>query len=129
MELSYFLAQIFGLLLIIFSIAFLFRPIIVTVAIRDLRPFSFTMLLAGLLGVTGGLFIILTHPIWEFSWRGIITLFGWIMLFKGVMYIAFPDTLRFTATSMVNGIEKRTVMLLLILVLGCYLTLHGFKLW
>lgn len=129
MELSYFLAQIFGLLFIIFSIAFLFRPVIITVAIRDLRPFSFTMLLAGLLGVTGGLLIILTHSIWEFSWRGVVTLFGWIMLLKGVMYIAFPDMLRFTATSMINGTGKRSVMLLLILVLGCYLTLHGFKLW
>lgn len=129
MELSYFLAQVFGLLLIIFSMTLLLRPTIVTVAIRDLRPYSFTMLLAGLLGVTGGLSIILTHAIWEFTWRGIITLFGWIMLFKGVMYMAFPDMLRFTATSMVNGIGKRTAMLLLVLALGCYLTLHGFQWW
>lgn len=129
MELSYFLAQLFGLILIVFAVALFLRPTIITVAMRDLRPYSFTMLMAGFLGVIGGLAIILSHNVWEFSWRGIITLFGWLAFIKGITYIAFPDFLRFTATSMLNGRGKRNIMLLLVLLLGVYLAVKGFGLY
>lgn len=126
MELSNFLAQLFGLTLMIFAAAILLRPTIVTVAIRDLRPFSFMMLMAGFAGITGGLAIILSHNIWEMSWRGVITLFGWIALLKGITYVAFPDFLRFSAISMLNGRGKRTIALALAFALGFYLAYRGF---
>ncbi len=126
MEFSYFLAQLFGLTMMIFAASILIRPTIVTVAIRDLRPFSFTMLMAGFVGIVGGLAIILSHNIWEMSWRVIITLFGWSALLKGITYVAFPDFLRFTATSMINGKGKRTAVLILVFLFGAYLTYRGF---
>ena len=128
MELSYFLAQFFGLLLVIFGLASLLRPMLITVAIRDLRPYSCAMLIAGLLGVVAGLLVILTHNVWEMSWRVIITLFGWMALFKGIIYIAFPDFLRFTAIGMINGRGKRAMLLVVVLLLGFYLTIKGFGL-
>lgn len=126
MELSYFLAQMFGLTYIIFAGALFLRPTLVTVAIRDLRPFSFVMLMAGFIGIVAGLAIVLSHNIWELSWRGLITLFGWVALIKGITYVAFPDFLRFTATGMINGKGKRNAMLALMFLLGCYLTFKGF---
>lgn len=126
MELSHFLAQLFGFTLMIFSAVLMLRPMIVTVAIRDLRPFSFSMLMAGFAGIVGGLSIILIHNIWEISWRGLITLFGWSALIKGVTYVAFPDFLRFTATGMLNGKAKRNAALIVTFLVGAYLAYSGF---
>ena len=126
MELSYFLAQLLGLTLMLFAAMILLRPTITTVAIRDLRAYSFEMLLAGFLGIVGGLAVVLSHNIWEFSWRGIITLMGWAALLKGISYVAFPNFMRFTAASMLNGKRKRTTVLIVVFLLGSYLVYHGF---
>lgn len=126
MELSYFLAQLIGLTLMIFSLAVLFRPVIITGIVRDLRPDSFPMLLAGTMGIIGGLAIILSHNVWEMDWRLAITLLGWIALLKGVSYVAFPQMLRFSANQVFAREGVRMVLLIATLLLGAYLTYHGF---
>lgn len=126
MELSYFLAQLLGLTLMIFAAVVLLRPTITTVAIRDLRAYSFEMLMAGFLGIMGGLAIVLAHNIWEFSWRGIITFIGWATLLKGISYVAFPNFLRFTAVGMLNGKRKRSTVLIMVFLVGSYLAYQGF---
>jgi hypothetical protein len=127
MELSLFLAQLFGLTLIIFALVALMRPAFIESVMRDLQPYSFSLLLAGFIGIVGGLAIVLTHNVWEFSWRGLITLFGWSAIAKGVSYVAFPDTLIATAGS-VLGRKRRKLVLVIMLAMGMYLTYHGFGL-
>ncbi len=126
MELSIFLAQLFGLIMIIFSLSALYRPQIIIESVRSLRPYSFSALMAGFISTVAGLSIILTHNIWEFSWVGVVTLFGWAALLKGVAYVAFPDKIISTANN-VLGSKQRKVALTLALLVGCYLTYHGFS--
>lgn len=128
MELSLFLAQLFGLTLMIFTVIAMFRPVLITVAMRDLRPYSFLMLMAGFIGIVGGIAIIISHNIWEFSWRGVVTLFGWASLLKGITYVAFPDMLKITSGGIFEGKRNRMVVLSLAFLLGVYLTYHGFGL-
>ena len=125
MELSLFLAQLFGLSLIIFSVGALFRPEIIFEAVRDLRPYSFPMLMAGFVGIVGGLAIVLTHNVWEVSWRGVITLFGWSALLKGITYVAFPEVVVGAGRVMLSG-SRRTPMMVVMLLLGVYLADYGF---
>lgn len=126
MELSYFLAQLLGLTLIIFAGIAMFRSAIITATIRDLRPYSFSMLLAGFAAIVAGLSIILTHNIWEFSWIGLITLFGWSALLKGVTYVAFPNFIIGTANKALVGRKSIKLWVVVMFVLGVYLTYKGF---
>ncbi len=125
MELSLFLAQLFGLLLLIFiAIAFI-RPQYIEGVLRDLKPHSFSMLLAGFVAIVVGLMVILTHNVWDMSWRVVITLFGWAALLKGITYVALPETLIATADKALQG-RYRQATLTLAFLLGCYLTYQGF---
>lgn len=126
MEISFFLAKLFGSTLMIFTLVAMIRPTIVTVAMRDLRPLSFVMLMAGFLGILGGLAIIITHNVWELSWRGVVTLFGWAALSKGIFYVAFPETLRITAGGFIEGKRNRMILLVFGFLLGVYLAYYGF---
>ncbi len=125
MELSYFLAQLIGLTVIIFASVALLQPTFIAAAIRDIRPFSFSLLVAGLIGIVAGLAIVLTHNVWEASWRVVITLMGWAALVKGIAYLVFPESLMRTAVNVFEGKRQRVVLIVSIL-FGCYLVYHGF---
>ena len=127
MELSYFLAQLFGLTMMIFSLIALFRPRVIS-AIMQEKPSSLAMLLAGFVGIVAGLAIVLSHNIWEMSWVGVVTLFGWAALLKGMVYVICPDTMLSTANNVLAGKTRRRVVLLLAFVFGCYLAYNGFAL-
>ncbi len=125
MELSYFLAQLFGLTIIIFSMVAFFQPAIIAATIRDMKPSSFPLLMAGFVGIFGGLAIILSHNVWEMGWRLLITLFGWIALVKGITYVAFPELIMRTGSRLLEG-KWRKMFLAITFLLGCYLVYHGF---
>jgi uncharacterized membrane protein len=125
MELSNYLAQLLGLTLMIFTALALIRPVIITLAMRDLRPFSFAMMLAGFIGIFGGLAIILSHNIWEPSWRVLVTIFGWAALIKGVTYVAFPEQLKLTSNKLLEGRWPRTIILVAAFLLGLYMAYSG----
>ena len=93
MELSYFLAQLMGLSLAIFSAIGIIRPRIIGDAIKKFDTNPLTTLFFGFAGIVIGLSVILSHNIWEFSWLGVITLFGWAALAKGVLYLIAPNVL------------------------------------
>lgn len=126
MELSFFLAQLFGLTMMLFLVTIWLRPKIIDAVMDDLRPYSFTMLMAGFVGVVGGLAVILSHNVWEASWRVIITLFGWAALIKGITYVAFPEVLRGTAKGVLSTPRRRNALLLVAFLVSAFLTVKGF---
>lgn len=126
MELSLFLAQLMGLGLIIVSIAGLFRPQLVSAAIRDFDHEAFSTLAIGSLTVFVGLAIVLAHNIWDGTWRVWVTLFGWASLIKGTTYLVAPRFLvRLTRALLQNKAWIRGT-LILGLILGCYMAFKGF---
>lgn len=127
MELSLFLAQLFGLTIMIFTVLALLQPKVVSEAVRSMQPYSFSVLVAGFIGVIAGLALILSHNIWEWGWRGVITLFGWAALVKGISYLIFPNLLIRTANSLLLG-KRRTLFLSIAFLLGAYLAYQGFML-
>ena len=126
-ELSEFLAQLFGLTMMIFALTVLLRPAIIVGALRDLKPYSFCSLMAGFIGVIGGLAIILSHNVWVRDWPVLITLFGWAALLKGITYIAFPEYIMSTATHVLDGSKRRIVILAVAFLFGLFLASKGFS--
>jgi len=127
MELSLYLAQLFGLTMIILVTIVAFRPVLIERVMSELRTSSFAMLVAGFVGVMGGLAVVLSHNVWEFNWRGLVTLFGWAALIKGITYVAFPDHIIKLGERFMRG-SQRNIPLLIMFLLACYLTYSGFNL-
>ena len=125
MELSYFLAQLMGFSLAIFAVVGLIRPRIVSDAVRKFDTSPLTALLFGFGGIVVGLAIILTHNIWEYSWRGAITVVGWASLIKGITYMLAPNVLLKIGNSVYRNDLNIRVVLLIAFVAGMYLASKG----
>ncbi len=56
-------------------------------------PYPYRLLTAILLLVIG-LAIVINHNLWTPFWRIIITLFGWLLVVKGAVYLVFPQIMK-----------------------------------
>ncbi len=128
MEVSYFLAQLMGLSITIFAVIGIIRPRIVTDAIRTFEANSLTSLFFGFTAIVVSLAIILNHNIWELSWVGVVTLFGWLGLLKGIAYLLAPQVLLSSGLAMYKTSTNIRAVLILALLLGLYLSYTGFAL-
>ncbi len=126
MELSYFLAKLIGLTLAIFALGALMRPVVISRVMRDFNTHSFTTLLAGFMGMVIGLAMVLSHNVWESSWRVIITIFGWIALLKGLSYIFAPQAILGTAQGILGTPGRARVVLIIAFLFGAFLAYKGF---
>jgi hypothetical protein len=126
MELSLFLAKILGAVFTAFSVAGLMRPKIISDALRDFDHESFARLIAGCAGIGVGIAVILQHNVWAWDYRGLITLFGWTALLKGVSYLLIPKQAVNFTKSMMKSKSQMQVFLGATLLIGLYLLYSGF---
>jgi len=89
MDVSIFLARFWGWYLIIFFVVLSFNPKRIKQIFEDLKDEKF-LIIASFIAIIVGLLNILFHNIWETNWKLIITLIGWIALFKGLSLFIFP---------------------------------------
>ena len=126
MELSFFLAKVMGIVFLAFGVGGLMRPHMIRDAVRDFDHESFARMALGCMAIALGIGIILTHSIWEYSWRGVITVFGWLVFIKGGLYMYAPKSMhRFTKNYLGKEGTLR-LFLFVIVILGAYLTYKGF---
>ena len=83
--------------------------------------------LSGLLALTVGIAMAVSHSVWELSWRGLITLFGYLSIAKGVVRIGFPEVPEKTSSFFVTSSTARWLWIGLALLIGGYLTCVGFN--
>ncbi|MCF6276725.1 MAG: hypothetical protein L3J07_02635 [Candidatus Magasanikbacteria bacterium] len=93
MDISLYFAQVFGLFFFISGVAILINrkeyKKIFSKFIKTKSSIIFLSMFILLLG----LFIVLKHNIWEFSWVGLVTFLGWAILVKGAVIMLFPNLL------------------------------------
>ncbi|MCM8816091.1 MAG: hypothetical protein NC913_01050 [Candidatus Omnitrophica bacterium] len=84
----------------------------------------FGMFLSGMIALIIGYVMIVNHNIWEFSKTVVVTITGWLILLKGVLILAVPDTFTRISSRVVG--QKRSIRLyrIMIFVIGLiFLTL------
>jgi len=91
MEITVFLAQFWGWLLVIVSLVFLVRREAFLEELFRLVEDKGLFLLSGYLALILGLGTVILHNVWVADWRVIITILGWSSLIKGVVRIGFPE--------------------------------------
>jgi hypothetical protein len=87
---SIYLAEFWGWYLIVFFGLIIFNSKRIKQMLDYIKDEKF-LLLISFIAITIGLINIVIHNIWSSDWRIIITLFGWIALFKGIMFFSFPE--------------------------------------
>ncbi|PHS51751.1 MAG: hypothetical protein COB01_09240 [Lutibacter sp.] len=115
---SIFLAQFWGWYLVIFCVLLIVRPKRMSQLLAYLEDEKY-LVLTSLLAIIIGLLNILAHNIWEFNWKLIITLLGWISLTKGIIRFSFPRT----ALKALNAFNIKWIpyFLVVLFVLGVFL--------
>ncbi len=126
MELSYFLAQLIGLVCILLAIAGLLRPKFFLSVIRDLNHDSSSIFVAALITMSAGIAIVLAHNVWDGTWRVWITLFGWVILLKGFAYLVAPKQLLHMGRSLYKNETVVRWLFVTVFFIGIYFTYMGF---
>ncbi len=125
MELSVFLAKLFGVYLMVLSVLCALRGELFAEVIEDFFTQRALVFFSGLLALIIGIAMAISHSVWEPSWRVAITIIGYVSIAKGIARIAFPDTLRKVASGVFRGPGK-WVWIAIALALGAWLAWAGF---
>lgn len=125
MELSLFLAKLIGIYMLIVAVIMLFRKNIFESVINEMVSSPGLLAFAGIINLVIGLAIAIGHPIYELSWRGLITLIGYLSIIKGIMRLAFPEQDRM----IIKSVMRRSgywIVFAIVVILGLFLTYNGF---
>lgn len=124
-ETSIFLAKVIGLIFVAMTGAIIIRykkSIAFELQAAKSPLFIFT---SGFVFIIIGALLVVSHQVWVFDWRIVITLLGWAMLIKGILRILFPE-------AVVRMIEKKQTNSwfiaaeIIAFLLGIYLLYYGF---
>lgn len=90
MNVSIFLAQFFGLYLLLIAIPLIGNPAHFFERYQASFEHEAIQLFSGFFHLMLGLVYILLHNLWVNDWRIVITLIGWLVLLEGISIVYFP---------------------------------------
>ncbi len=82
--------QLLGLTFFAVGLGMLVNPKFVRNISQALRQSAMDMFLGGLVSLAIGFFLVTFHNVWGWNWSVIITVMGWIALFKGLGFLIAP---------------------------------------
>ena len=129
MELSLFLAKVIGLYLVFISLAvFRHRREINALLIEEFYHNRIFVFFSGAIILILGLLVVVSHNVWELSWRGVITLLGWLTILKAIMRIFVPNAAKQFSHNVDRGGWNSwyTAILAVSLLVGLWLAYIGF---
>ena len=126
MDLSIFLARFFGFYFIIFGFAYFFRRDFLVEMVKNFYKNAAMVLIGVFMSVVIGLLIVLSHNIWEFSWRVIITIIGYISLLKGLLNLYATDWMMKFSTKFIKSKNAMFYMGLVAIAIGFALLYQGY---
>lgn len=124
MELSIFLANIFGLSIITVSLSLLLYPEKIK-KILDSVENKTTLFFIGIVSFIIGSSLVLTHNIWAYDWKVIVTLFSWAFLIIGIVMLFLPKT-AINILKKVENSQQIPSVLVAVVIIGCVLIYFGF---
>lgn len=91
MELSLFLAQLFGAYFLIIGIIFIWRRKALIPVFEEFAGKRSLMVVIAIVEIFAGLALAIAHNIWTYDFRVIITIIGYWMIIEGVLYLLLPS--------------------------------------
>ena len=125
--LSHFLAKVIGIVFIVLSLGIFKNQRLFLSLVKKFLENSVLMFMTGFWDLLLGLLIVVSHNVWVKDWPVIITIFGWIIVIRGILRIIFPEyvlkAFRFIQEYF-HWILR--VVSVILFCLGVYLTFFGF---
>jgi hypothetical protein len=125
MELTTFLASIWGPILLALGIGFLANRAYYTQFYRELDRQSFGMLLFSMFAIAFGIIQILAHNVWGTATEILISLLGWGLFLKGVVFAVAPRFVMRTANREAHA-KLIPVVGVVMFILGLLLTWNSY---
>ena len=123
MQLVNFLAQAWGISLIIISFSILLHPKYINLFFSLIEEEK-NVLVFGVINVIAGVMLVLSYNVWQMQWQLAVTILGWLVLIRGVGLLLIPITL----ISIAQGVRRANCIqpvLIVLLSLGCWLVYMG----
>jgi len=127
MDISKFLSKVIGIYLIIVSLAMLINMHQFISYVNSLISDTPVLFVTGVFTLILGLFMVVSHNIWQWNWRVIITIFSWIALLKGASIVLCPQFIDKTTLLFVQNINIAYIAAGFDLIIGILLSYFGFK--
>jgi hypothetical protein len=127
MDTSKFLSKVLGLYLLIISFAMFVDMHQFIHYVYKLVHDSSLMFVTGFFTLILGLLMVVSHNIWEGSWRVLITVISWLILLKGVSIIFFPEFIDQLSLSFLHHLTIAYAGASFDFLLGVLLTYFGFR--
>ncbi|MPZ40935.1 MAG: hypothetical protein GEU95_23385 [Rhizobiales bacterium] len=88
---SIFLARLIGPVLIAGAVGMLVNNQVYRMLVDEFLRSRALIYISGILAMTAGLAIVLTHNVWVANWPVLITIFGWLGLIGGAVRMIAPQ--------------------------------------
>jgi hypothetical protein len=124
-----FLGQVFGLYFIIIGIAVMIRHKYLLPVIGMFAEEKFDRFFISMVEIIAGLFFLLSFQEWGSFYEGLISLFAWLILLEGILYLFLPDRAVEALISFLNVKAWYVFGGLLSVIIGAYLAGTGFGLF
>lgn len=125
---SEFIAGLMGPALIAIAVAILTNRAALEAMIGQIADNYAVVFIAGLLLLLAGLAIVRLHPVWGEGWPSLITAFGWLAVFGGLVRMIIPDQSAALARRFVDNKTAVTASAVLMLAVGLFFSLKGYRL-
>lgn len=126
---SEFIAGLIGPALIAIAISILTNRAALEAMIGQIADNYAVVFMAGLLLLLAGLAIVRLHPVWGDGWPSLITAFGWLAIFGGLVRMIIPDQSAALARRFVDNPTAVTASAVLMLAAGIFLSIKGYGLF
>jgi hypothetical protein len=102
MATSVFLARLIGPVALVAAISLFMNTAAYRAMAQEFMRSPALIYLSGLLTMTAGMAIVLSHNVWVANWPVLITIFGWLAVIGGAVRIALPDQTRKVGETMLG---------------------------
>lgn len=126
MDISLFLAQVFGLYLLIGGVGMLLHPYATQELLGRWSSDRVVVFLGGFVALIIGIPLVLIHSIWEGTWEIVVTLLVWIIFMKGVVRVLAPDAVVGWVMLIASRPRLLKSLLMVMTLVGAYLAYVGF---
>ncbi|MGI9388083.1 MAG: hypothetical protein ACR2OX_11685 [Methyloligellaceae bacterium] len=126
MDTSILLARIIGPMFLVVGLGPLLHPHHYRNMIKAFIQNSELYYFSGVLAFIVGIAMILFHNLWVADWRVVITVIGWMSLFKGTVRILFPTIGVKLVTSFDEKSGLLTALSIPVLIFGVWLSYEGY---
>jgi hypothetical protein len=126
MQTSIFLAKLIGPIALAIGIALALNAAVYRAMAEEFLRSHALIFLAGLITLSAGIAIVLSHNVWTADWRVVITILGWLFIVSGVIRTTVPQKTAALGRAMLAKPYTLKIGAAIDIALGALLCFYGY---